>query len=118
MPSALNGTVTQDSWKLVLNIDTRWNSIFLMIECAIYLKVAIDAFIEKEVKDWEAYYNWVTKNGSKPYPKKGRKQPLIVADALSKEDWQILTEYMQILEPLKECTKELEGRAENGELNW
>ena len=76
----------------------------------------INAFIKKEQQDWEAYYNRATKNGIKPYPKNSKKKPLIINDALSKEEWQILKEYMQILAPLKEVTKTLEGKAYNGKL--
>ena len=77
---------------------------------------AINAFIKKEQRDQEAHYNQATKNGTKPYPKNGKKKPLIINNALGKEEWQILKEYMQILALLKEVTKTLEGKAYNGKL--
>lgn len=87
-----------------------------MIERALHLMAAIDAFIKKEQRDQEAHYNQATKNGTKPYPKKGKKKPSIIDDALGKEGWQVLKEYIQILAPLKEVTKTLEGKAYNGKL--
>jgi hypothetical protein len=36
------------------------------------------------------------------------------SDGLSAADWQVVTEYMDVLGPLKECTKRLEGRSGQG----
>ena len=33
------------------------------------------------------------------------------SDGLRAADWQVVTEYMDVLSPLKECTKRLEGRS-------
>jgi hypothetical protein len=43
-----------------------------------------------------------------------KKQPTIINDALSNEDWHALTEYKIILEPLWEATMRLEGEALEG----
>jgi hypothetical protein len=51
MPSAIKGSTTQTSWKLILNIDTRWNSTYDMIDRAIHLISAINAFIKKEERE-------------------------------------------------------------------
>jgi hypothetical protein len=32
------------------------------------------------------------------------------SNGLTADDWQVVTEYMDVLGPLKECTKRLEGR--------
>jgi hypothetical protein len=32
------------------------------------------------------------------------------SNGLTADDWQVVTEYMDVLSPLKECTKRLEGR--------
>jgi hypothetical protein len=86
MLSTLDGIATQISWKLILNVNIRWNSTFKMIKRAICLYNIINAFIKKEAQDWEAYYNRVTRNGTKPYPRKGKKKPLIINNALSNKD--------------------------------
>jgi hypothetical protein len=36
------------------------------------------------------------------------------SDGLSAADWQVVTEYMDVLGPLKECTKRLKGRSGQG----
>jgi hypothetical protein len=41
-------------------------------------------------------------------------QPWMRLDGLGAADWQVVTEYMDILKPLKECTKRLEGRGKQG----
>jgi hypothetical protein len=35
-------------------------------------------------------------------------------DGLSAANWQVVTEYIDVLGPLKECTKRLEGRSGQG----
>jgi hypothetical protein len=35
-------------------------------------------------------------------------------DSLSAANWQVVTEYMDVLRPLKECTKRLKGRGKQG----
>jgi hypothetical protein len=116
MPSILDATTTQTSWKLILNVNTRWNSTFNIIKRALCLRNIIDAYINKEVRDWKAHYNQATKDGIKPYPQNGKKKPSIVADALSNNNWKILKEYMHILEPLKEVIMILEGKAQHSKL--
>jgi hypothetical protein len=36
------------------------------------------------------------------------------SDGLSAADWQVVTEYIDVLSPLKECTNRLEGRSRQG----
>jgi hypothetical protein len=35
-------------------------------------------------------------------------------DSLSAANWQVVTEYIDVLKPLKECTKRLKGRDKQG----
>jgi hypothetical protein len=37
-------------------------------------------------------------------------QPWMRSDGLRAADWQVVTEYIDVLKPLKECTKRLKGR--------
>jgi hypothetical protein len=85
-----------------------------MIDRAIELRNPIDAFIQKELSQWNNYWNNITANGTKSAPKKHRTQPKICQDMLTAEDWSVLTEYLTILQPLKEASLHLEGRAEQG----
>ena len=43
-------------------------------------------------------------------------KPTILDDTLMPEDWIILSEYLDILAPLKEATARLEGQATQGNL--
>lgn len=36
------------------------------------------------------------------------------SDGLTVGDWQVVTEYMNVLRPLKKCTKRLEGCGDQG----
>ena len=56
--------------------------------------LVINAFIEKEQWEWEAYYKRTIKDRIKPYPAKGKKKPLIIDNVLSHKDWDILKEYI------------------------
>lgn len=87
-------------YKLVEDNDTRWNSMGNCIERAIYLRPAIDEFIEKELDNYHAA---LRRN-------KNAQQPSVIEDALSQEDWEVLTLYHNILQPIKEATSILQGQ--------
>src|SRR4051794_20208113 len=36
------------------------------------------------------------------------------SDGLTADDWQVITQYIQVLKPLKTATKKLEGRGKSG----
>ena len=78
--------------------------------------LAINTFIEKEKREWEAHYKRAIKDGTKPYPAKGKKKLLIINNTLSCKNWDALKKYIQILKPLKETTELLKGRAAQGKL--
>ena len=48
--------------------------------------LAINAFIKKEKREWEAHYKHTIKDRTKPYPAKGKKKLLIIDNALSYKD--------------------------------
>ena len=56
--------------------------------------LAINTFIKKKKREWEAHYKHTIKDGMKPYPAKGKKKPLIIDNALSCKNWDILKEYI------------------------
>ena len=79
-----------------------------MIHRAIELRNPIDAFMQRELLQWN--------NQTKSTPRKQRTQPKISQDVLTAEDWSILTEYLAILQLLKEASLCLEGRAQQGNI--
>ena len=79
-----------------------------MIECAVKLRNAIDSFIQHIRSEWEETLRKARN------PLKMQDKPTILDNTLSSEDWTVLSEYLEILAPLKEATVRLEGRATQG----
>jgi hypothetical protein len=105
----------QRTYDLIEANDTRWNSTKNEIERGIKLRNPIDAMIGAEVLAWKQYWNKITNNGTKDPPKNHRSEPPIVQDYLTDDDWHVLTVYLDILKPLEEATKRLEGRPTKGQ---
>jgi hypothetical protein len=84
-----------------------------MIERGVKLRIAIDSFIDEQQRKYDEYIARLTDNGRKPIPKRFKPRPSILDDRISREDWEVLTEYMAILAPFKEV-KELEGQPYHG----
>jgi hypothetical protein len=89
-----------------------------MIERAVMLRTAINEFIHKIIKEYDGYVSKITRNGTRPLPKRHQPKPAICDDYLSEDDWSVLTEYLAILRPFKLATKRLEGRALDGKLSY
>lgn len=75
--------------------DTRWNSVYFMIERALVLKDPLEVFSVR----------WSREKDSQ---KRLDKETLLTAS-----DWAVLTEVLAILEPFKIITKKFEGREPN-----
>ncbi|KAK4170588.1 hypothetical protein QBC36DRAFT_145183, partial [Triangularia setosa] len=75
--------------------DTRWNSVYFMIERAMVLKDPLEVFSVR----------WSREKDSQ---KRLDKEILLTAS-----DWSVLTEVLAILEPFKIITKKFEGREPN-----
>ena len=102
---------TEQIYRLVHDNDTRWNSLFAMIERALKLRESIDEYIFKETAKWTEYeMRWQAKNSHRSKPPKKKKRPSILDDQLSADDWHTLTQYHRILKPLKEATMQLQGQ--------
>ncbi|KZL65223.1 transposase-like protein, partial [Colletotrichum incanum] len=81
---------------LILSNDTRWNSTYLMLKRALLKRTQIDGFILND------------KTLGNP------SQRLPDDDTLTNEDWNILIELKDILEPLYQQTKRCEGWGRKG----
>ena len=70
------------------------------IKRVIKLKNPINCLIGDKVLEWTIYWAKVTENGTKDPPLRVRKEPDIVKNYLTEDNWAILTEYLAILKPL------------------
>ena len=107
-------TSREKTYQLIDDCNTRWNSSHDMICRAIELRNSIDTFLQTELSQWQQCCHNVTANETRPAPKRRQPQPKICQDILTPEDWGVLTEYLAILDLLKEACLSLEGRAEQG----
>lgn len=93
---------------LLQNNNTRWNSTFTMIDRAIILRSEIGEFIVAETNRYQHKLTSGQRTDPKPEDSLSR---LIFENPLTAEDWQILTEYRRLLEPLVDATMQLQGVA-------
>ncbi|KAK3896412.1 ribonuclease H-like domain-containing protein [Staphylotrichum tortipilum] len=82
--------------QLLLNNETRWNSTFLMIERALRKQANIQTFLARNLDEID--------------PQKR----IPVEDHLEMEDWRLLTELKEVLEPLYHQTMRTQGWAKQG----
>ena len=81
--------VTQDN-------ETRWNSVFCMIERAFLLKDPLDLYVKRALE------------------KPAKDSPLPGDDELSAQDWSTLAVTRDLLQPFFDLTMRLQGRATHG----
>jgi len=72
----------------------------LAIKRTIKLWNPINYIISDKVLKWIIYWAKVTVNSIKDLPTRVRKEPNIVKNYLTEDNWAILTEYLAILKPL------------------
>jgi hypothetical protein len=96
----------QRIYEPVKPVVTRWNSYYSCFERAVELQAAVSAYANSHIdriKIEDAYAR-----------SRGNKLPdaphWMRSDGLRAADWQVVSEYIDVLGPLKECTKRLEGR--------
>lgn len=107
----INGRYNAEKlYDLVMPNATRWNSFFAMLERALKLRMSIDDYCSEE----QLIYERQRKRGSQS--RRTAALPVLVRDALSTDDWDIVAQYHQFLKPLAMITKRLEGTPEHGRL--
>ncbi|KAI1569536.1 Dimer-Tnp-hAT domain containing protein [Pyrenophora tritici-repentis] len=89
---------------------TRWNSYYSCFERAVKLQSAVNAYANhhiRRVRDEDTY----AESRSNKLPEAPR---WMRSDGLTAADWAVVTEYLDVLKPLKSATKRLEGRGKSG----
>jgi hypothetical protein len=86
---------------------TRWNSWYDAAVRAVSLRSAIDEFVDSELGDYRAAV--ARYEGSRSLQKRPPKEPSLLQDVLSADDWSIILQYVELLKPLKDATVLLQG---------
>jgi hypothetical protein len=89
---------------------TRWNSYYDCFARAVELQFAINAYANHHIQRIQTEDAYARSRGNKlpdaPEWMRG--------NGLNAADWQVITEYIDVLGPLKQATRRLEGRGING----
>jgi hypothetical protein len=97
----------KEVYELVKDVITRWLSFVDSAERALYLKPAIDELLLEEKVKYEEYCHRCTQGNRLVL----KDPPPILSDALTANDWNVIKLYCDILKPVKEAVKMLQGRA-------
>jgi hypothetical protein len=91
-------------------IVTRWNSYYSCFERAVKLQSAVNVYADYHIRRVQDEDTYTESRGNK-LPKVLRWMQL---DGLTAADWAVVTEYLDVLKPLKSATRRLEGRGKSG----
>jgi hypothetical protein len=91
-------------------IVTRWNSYYSCFERAVKLQSAVNAYANHHIRRVRDDDTYAESRGNK-LPDAPR---WMRSDGLTAADWAVVTEYIDVLKPLKSATKRLEGRGKSG----
>lgn len=85
---------------------TRWNSLYNCFTRAVKLQSTINAYANHHIDRIHNETTYAISKGNQlpDCP------PWMRSNGLTADNWQVVTEYMDVLSPLKECTLYLEGR--------
>jgi hypothetical protein len=97
----------KEVYELVRDVITRWLSFVDCASRALYLRAAIDELLFEERRNYEAYCHRCAQSNRRIT----KQPPPILQDALNSDDWNVIKLYCEILEPVKEAVKMLQGHA-------
>jgi hypothetical protein len=107
------GEVLAEERKLlepVKPVITRWNSYYVCFERDVKLQSAINAYALHHIRRMRDKDTWAESRGNK----QPVAQSWVRSDGLEAADWAVITEYMDVLKPLKTATERLKGRGKSG----
>ncbi|KAI0569226.1 Dimer-Tnp-hAT domain-containing protein, partial [Pyrenophora tritici-repentis] len=91
-------------------VATRWNSFCSAFERAALLQHAVNAYANHHIDATRTADSYARTHNNKM----SDAPTWMRSDGLSASDWQVITEYIGVLRPLKEATLRLEGRGKAG----
>jgi len=107
LPSSQEASKSKEIVKPVI---TRWNSFCAAFERATEMPQALNAYIQYHIEKNRTNEAYRRAKGLKL-----QEVPLwMKSDGLTSQDWAVITQYIQVLKPLKEATSRLEGRGTSG----
>ncbi|KAF3031145.1 hypothetical protein E8E12_000964 [Didymella heteroderae] len=89
---------------------TRWNSYYNCFKRGVELKYAIDSYASFHIQETEHAAEIAAENNNKPLTLPS----WMLSGGLTAADWAVITEYIEVLEPLKSATDRLQGRGKAG----
>jgi hypothetical protein len=102
--------VTVDLREIVKPCVTRWNSYFDAFQRGVELQQAINAYASFHIQATEMA-DEQAKNNNRKLPDAPR---WMRSGGLTSADWAVITEYIEVLQPLKSATNRLQGRGKAG----
>jgi hypothetical protein len=87
-------------YEIVKGVITRWNSFDDSAARALYLRPAIDEFVQREQVGWNNYVRRTQGSGRQV----ARSEPSVIRDKLSSDEWAAIAQYHRILKSLKDAT--------------
>jgi hypothetical protein len=97
----------KEVYEIERGVITRWKSFDDSAARALYLRPAIDEFVQREQDSWNNYVRRTQESGRRI----ARSEPSIIRDKLSSDEWAVIAQYHEILKPLKDATQLLQGSA-------
>lgn len=86
---------------------TRWNSYFSCFERAAALRNAVTAYASHHILKTKDSFEYAKEQGNK----EPKAPTWMRSDGLTSADWDVITQYIDVLRPLKTATKRLEGHS-------
>lgn len=107
-PDALRGErlQSQETYELIRDNLTRWNSWHDAAQRALDLRPAVDDFTDNELHDYDQK---LARHNRRPATESAPKAPSLINDRLNDDDWHVIARYVELLKPLKRATMNLQG---------
>jgi hypothetical protein len=97
---------SQETYELIRDNLTRWNSWHDAAQRASDLRPAVDDFTDNELQNYDQK---LARHLRRPATEPAPKAPSLVNDRLNDDEWHVIARYVELLKPLKKATMNLQG---------